>query len=227
MNRFLELLLLFPIAIPAAATVGVAAIAVRLSSAGPAFYSQTRVGRHRRPLRVVKLRTMFVGADAAGAHVTAKGDARVTPVGRILRKTKLDELPQLWAVMRGEMSLVGPRPEVERYVRSYAPGWERVFDVRPGITDDASIALRNEEELLALAHDKERAYVEAVLPAKMEVVLEGLARASLWHDLGVLVRTVAVVLAPGQRSEHPAVARARDAIHRLNRDNGARQTAKA
>ena len=224
MNRGLELALVVPVLVPAALAVGVAALAVKLTSRGPVFYTQRRVGLHQRPLCVRKLRTMYVGADRLGAHVTASGDARVTRVGRILRATKLDELPQLFSVALGDMSLVGPRPEVERYVASYRPAWKRVFEVRPGITDLASIAFRSEEELLALASDKERAYVQAVLPAKLEVALEGVDRSSTWHDLAVLFKTVAVVLAPGRVPEHPAVARARNAISNLNRETCAQRT---
>jgi lipopolysaccharide/colanic/teichoic acid biosynthesis glycosyltransferase len=217
MNRLVELLLMAPVAAPAAVIVGLGALAVKLTSPGPAFYRQVRVGQHRRPLEIVKLRTMRVGADRSGAHVTAEGDARVTPLGAILRATKLDELPQLSLVVRGEMSLVGPRPEAPRYVARYQPSWERVFDVRPGITDLASMAFRNEEQLLALAHDKERAYVEAVLPAKIAVALQGIDESSLWRDFGVLIRTALAVLAPSRVPEHPAVAQARAAIEKLNR----------
>jgi lipopolysaccharide/colanic/teichoic acid biosynthesis glycosyltransferase len=218
MNRVLEIALVIPVAVPAALAIGVAACAVKLSSPGPAFYSQRRVGQHRRPFRVLKLRTMHVGADRVGAHITAGGDTRVTRIGKFLRATKIDELPQLLAVLRGEMSLVGPRPEAERYVAAYLPAWERVFDVRPGITDLASIAFRNEETLLALARDKERAYVQAVLPAKMQVVLEGVDRRSTRHDLAVIMKTLAAVLAPARMPEHPAVARAREAIRQLEHE---------
>ncbi len=215
MNRFVEIALVVPVLLPAASLVVAAALAIKLSSPGPAFYAHERVGYKRRPLKILKLRTMRVGSDR-GAQVTAKNDARITAIGRVLRSTKIDELPQLLLVLRGEMSLVGPRPEAERYVVSYDPAWERVFDVRPGITDLASIAFRNEEALLALATDKERAYLEAVLPAKMDLVLEGVDESSTLADLGVILRTLRAVVTPKRMSEHPAVTRARQAILRLN-----------
>jgi lipopolysaccharide/colanic/teichoic acid biosynthesis glycosyltransferase len=124
--------------------------------------------------------------------VTAAGDRRITPVGRVLRAAKLDELPQLWNVVRGDMSLVGPRPEVAKYVALYPPGVaEKVLSVRPGITDEASIRYRDEAGILALAEDPERAYVEEVLPRKLEIYLRYAERHSLAGDLGILFRTIA------------------------------------
>jgi lipopolysaccharide/colanic/teichoic acid biosynthesis glycosyltransferase len=210
MKRWLDLALAAPALAAAAPLVAGLALAVRLTSPGPAFFVQTRLGRHRRPIRVVKLRTMTEGAEHGGAQVTAAQDPRVTPLGRFLRATKLDELPQLWNVVRGDMSLTGPRPEVERYVKHYRPEWERVFDVRPGLTDSASVAFRHEEELLAGAHDRERAYVEVLLPLKIRLALEDVERASLAHDLGVLLRTALAVL--GANPTHPAVVEARRAL---------------
>src|SRR6185436_8660408 len=127
---------------------------------------------------------MIDGADKRGPAVTAGGDARITPLGALLRKTKLDELPQLWNVVRGDMSLVGPRPEAPRYVERYRPEWQRLFDVRPGITDEASLVFRDEESLLAVVsqEDREKAYVEAVLPAKLALALDGAARTSVAYD---------------------------------------------
>jgi len=214
-NRPLELLLLAPALLPAAAAIAAAAVAVKIDSAGPALYAQTRVGRHRRPFLVRKLRTMQVNADVVGPHVTAKNDSRVTRVGRWLRASKLDELPQLFSVLIGEMSLVGPRPEAPRYVEHSRPEWERVFDVRPGITDLASLAFRHEEELLGLAVDRERAYVEILVPAKMELALRGIEQSSSFHDLGIVLQTLAAVV--GLKSaEHPALAGVREKIARLN-----------
>jgi lipopolysaccharide/colanic/teichoic acid biosynthesis glycosyltransferase len=124
--------------------------------------------------------------------VTAAGDRRITPVGRVLRAAKLDELPQLWNVVRGDMSLVGPRPEVPKYVALYPPGVaEKVLSVRPGITDEASIRYRDEAGILAVAADPERAYVEEVLPRKLEIYLRYAERHSLAGDLGILFRTIA------------------------------------
>ncbi|HMG52755.1 MAG TPA: sugar transferase, partial [Kofleriaceae bacterium] len=119
--------------------LAVLAAAIKLESPGPALFVQTRVGRHRRPIQVAKLRTMRVAADHDGLEVTAAGDPRVTRVGAVLRRTKLDELPQLWNVLRGDMSIVGPRPEVPHYVAGYRPEWQRLLTVRPGLTDAASV----------------------------------------------------------------------------------------
>ena len=166
------------------------ALLVKISSPGRAFYRQVRVGRHRREFRLVKFRTMRSGADQQGAQVTARGDARITRLGSFLRRTKLDELPELWNVLRGELSLVGPRPEVPRYVAQYPPDWELVFSVRPGITDLATLQFRDEEAVLAGAADAERAYLEVIVPIKMRLALEYVARRSLGLDLKILWLTV-------------------------------------
>jgi lipopolysaccharide/colanic/teichoic acid biosynthesis glycosyltransferase len=219
-KRLVDLALALPAAAASAPLVLVLAAAVKLSSPGPAFYVQTRVGRGRRPLRVFKLRSMRVDADRQGPHVTAAGDPRVTRLGAFLRRTKLDELPQLWNVVRGDMSLVGPRPEAERYVAQYRPEWLALLEVRPGITDLASLVFRDEESLLAGANDRERAYVEAVLPAKLKLALEGVARSSLRYDLEILVRTVLIVVRAGAAlppGAAAAIGQAAAAIERLNR----------
>jgi lipopolysaccharide/colanic/teichoic acid biosynthesis glycosyltransferase len=215
-NRAVELALLAPALVPAAAVIAICALVVKLDSAGPAFYTQTRVGRGRRQLAIKKLRTMHVGADAAGPHVTATNDRRVTRVGRLLRSTKLDELPQLFAVLRGEMRLVGPRPEAPRYVAAYSADWQRLFDVTPGITDLASLVFRNEEALLALADDRERAYLEIVVPAKVALALEGIERSSTWYDLTILAKTALAVLGVPRGQEHPIVTDVRQRIDRMN-----------
>jgi lipopolysaccharide/colanic/teichoic acid biosynthesis glycosyltransferase len=193
-KRLLDLALALPALVATTPLMAVLAAAVKLGSPGPAFYVQRRVGRGGRPLVLYKLRTMRVDADRVGPHVTAAGDPRVTGIGRVLRRSKLDELPQLWHVVRGDMSLVGPRPEAERYVSSYRPEWRHLLDVRPGITDLASLIFRDEESLLAQATDRERAYVEVVLPVKLRLALEGVASSSLVYDVGIIVRTVGVVL---------------------------------
>jgi lipopolysaccharide/colanic/teichoic acid biosynthesis glycosyltransferase len=219
-KRLLDLALALPALAATAPLVATLAALVRVTSQGPAFYVQTRVGRGRRPLRLFKLRSMRVDADRVGPHVTAAGDPRVTRIGALLRRTKLDELPQLWNVVRGDMSLVGPRPEAERYVSHYRPEWQPLLDVRPGITDLASLVFRDEESLLAGAHDRERAYVEAILPAKLKLALEGVARSSLRYDLEILLRTVLVVLRPGAAlppGAAQALGEAAAAIERLNR----------
>jgi lipopolysaccharide/colanic/teichoic acid biosynthesis glycosyltransferase len=168
------------------------AAAIRLGSGSPVLYAQERVGRGGKPFLLYKFRSMREGADRAGALVTGAGDPRVTPLGRLLRRTKLDELPQLWNVLRGDMSLVGPRPEVARYVVHYAPEQRRVLAVRPGLTDPATLRYRDEEALLARipAPEREAFYLREVMPRKLALNLEYLARSGFWSDLGVLLRTV-------------------------------------
>lgn len=165
----------------------VVAIAIRCSSPGPVFFCQRRVGRGGVPFRLYKFRTMR--HDTGGASITAAGDPRITSIGRFLRHWKLDELPQLLNVLRGEMSLVGPRPEVARYVRLDDPEQQRVLSVRPGVTGASQITFRNEEALLARQSDPESYYVTTLLPAKLALDLEYLRHASLRRDLRLLVQT--------------------------------------
>jgi lipopolysaccharide/colanic/teichoic acid biosynthesis glycosyltransferase len=166
------------------------ALAVRLSSRGPALFRQERLGRGGRRFRIWKLRTMRDGAAARGRAITVAGDARVTRLGALLRRTKLDELPQLVNVWLGDMSLVGPRPEVPEYRSCYAAD-DPVLTVRPGITDPASIQLRDEEAVLARFADPERAYREVLLPFKLELGREYVARQSLGGDLKLIWQTLA------------------------------------
>ncbi|MDP1650915.1 MAG: sugar transferase [Rubrivivax sp.] len=182
----LALLLLSPLLLAAA-------LAIKLDTRGPVFYRQQRVGRHGVPFAIHKFRTMAHGA--AGPALTVGDDPRITRVGTFLRRTRIDELPQLIDVLQGRMSLVGPRPEVPRYVAHYPPGLrERVLAVRPGITDPASLAWIDEGRLLAAAADPEREYVEVILPAKLQRAAEYAERATLATDLAVLWRTLRLLL---------------------------------
>jgi lipopolysaccharide/colanic/teichoic acid biosynthesis glycosyltransferase len=165
-------------------------LAVEWEDGGPLFYRQTRIGQFGRPFQIVKFRTMLVGADKAGPAITASGDQRVTRIGRMLRKTKLDELPQLWNVLCGDMSFVGPRPEVPKYVSLYTPAQRAVLALKPGITDEASIVFRDEEEMLATASDPESFYVTHCLPRKIELNLAYARHAGLRNDLAVVIRTI-------------------------------------
>lgn len=168
----------------------VVAVAVRVSSPGPALYIQARVGRHGRLFRCAKFRTMRVGADVQGSVTTAV-DARVTPVGRFLRRWKLDELPQLWNVMIGQMSFVGPRPDVPGYADRLEGNDRRVLELRPGITGPATLLFRDEERLLARAKDP-KAFNDAVIyPEKIRINLEYLETASFGRDIGYILATVA------------------------------------
>lgn len=168
----------------------VVAVAIAATSPGPVFFRQERVGRGGAPFRIFKVRSMRVDAEAVGGQLTVGGDPRVTRVGALLRATKIDELPQLINVLRGEMALVGPRPEVPRYVALYTPAQRRVLDVRPGITDPASIRYRDESAALARAADPERAYVDEVMPHKLAINLAYLERRTLASDVGVILATL-------------------------------------
>ncbi|WP_374567956.1 sugar transferase [Ideonella sp.] len=171
------------------------ALWIKLDSAGPVFFRQERVGRFGRTFRIHKFRTMRADAERVGGQLTVGADARVTRVGRWLRAHRLDELPQLIDVLRGDMSLVGPRPEVPRYVAMYPAAMrEQVLAVRPGITDPASLAFRGEATQLAAAADPEREYVEVILPRKLALAADYAARANLWTDLRVVARSLAVLL---------------------------------
>jgi len=165
-------------------------VLVKLSDGGPVLFLQDRVGRSGRRFWICKFRTMILGAEKQGPSITKSGDGRVTTIGRWLRRTKLDELPQLWNVVRGDMSFVGPRPEVPRYVARYSPAQREVLRLKPGITDLASLEFRREEELLDGVPDPDKFYVEYCLPRKIELNLEYDRRANLWRDTLIILRTV-------------------------------------
>jgi lipopolysaccharide/colanic/teichoic acid biosynthesis glycosyltransferase len=168
------------------------ALWIKLDSPGPVFFRQQRVGRHGVPFSIHKFRTMHVGAQ--GLPLTVGSDPRITRAGHWLRRTRLDELPQFIDVLQGTMSLVGPRPEVPRYVALYPPALrERALAVRPGLTDPASLHFIDEATLLAAAADPEREYVEKILPAKLQRAAEYAEQASLRSDLRVLWQTLRVL----------------------------------
>ena len=171
------------------------ALAIVVDDPGPVFYRQVRVGRGGKPFRIFKFRTMVVDADKKGLSITVGRDSRITRVGALLRKTKLDELAQLLNVLCGQMSFVGPRPEVPRYVELYTPYQRQVLLVRPGITDYASIAYRNENDLLAGADDPERMYIETIMPDKIELNMKYLREISPLTDVRLILRTVLAVIA--------------------------------
>jgi len=180
------LLLLSPLLLAVAAWV-------KLDSRGPVFFRQVRVGRHGREFRILKFRTMHVDAPARGPQITVGRDPRITRSGHVLRKYKIDEFPQFINVLVGDMSVVGPRPEVPRYVAMYpAATRELVLSVRPGITDLASIEYRDENELLGRSADPERTYVEQVMPAKLAFCERYVRERSFTGDLGIIGRTFAV-----------------------------------
>lgn len=176
---------------------------VKLSSRGPVLYWQKRVGRGGKIFRIAKFRTMYKDADQRGLSITSAGDPRVTSFGRILRRFKLDELPQLWNVLNGDMSLVGPRPEVPCYVVAYSSAQEQVLSVRPGITDLASILYRHEEILLGSKTDPEKYYRDTLLPHKLEINLQYLNRVSFLYDLSLVLRTFTCI--PGAQIADPSI----------------------
>ena len=165
------------------------AIANRLTAPGPIFYLAPRVGLHGRTFKVYKFRTMIVNADKVGPKVTVAGDSRITPIGRILRKAKLDELPQLINVLRGDMSLVGPRPEDPRYVALYTPTQRAVLNVHPGITSPASVHYKDEQALL-VGHDWETMYINEIMPAKLAIDLDYAQHPSLTRDISIISQTI-------------------------------------
>ena len=167
----------------------VIAIMIKATSSGPVFYRALRVGRHGKAFRLLKFRSMVVGADQWGPGITTAGDARVTSLGRFLRQTRLDELPQLVNVVRGEMSLVGPRPEDPRYVALYTPEQYQVLRERPGITSPASLAFRNESDSLT-GSDWEQIYIDEIMPRKLQMELDCMEQRGLLTDLKLIFRTI-------------------------------------
>ncbi len=172
---------------PAFAIIGAA---IKLTSSGPVFFRQDRVGKNGVPFRIYKFRTMTDGAHKQGSHVTARDDARITRVGRFLRRHKLDEYPQLFNVLQGDMSLVGPRPEVPRYVKAYPEHFARLYTRKPGMTHRVSLMLRHEEEILAGSADPEAMYVNSVLPWKLGLYLDERSPESVADDILTICRTV-------------------------------------
>jgi lipopolysaccharide/colanic/teichoic acid biosynthesis glycosyltransferase len=171
------------------------ALAVKLDSPGPVFFRQERVGRFGKPFRIHKFRTMRHEPAGQGPQITIGADSRITRVGHFLRGSKLDELPQLIDVWVGSMSLVGPRPEVPRYVAHYPAALrEKVLSVRPGITDIASIEYRDESAVLARAADPEHAYIHEVMPHKLALAASYVDQASLWTDVRLIWRTIRAIV---------------------------------
>jgi lipopolysaccharide/colanic/teichoic acid biosynthesis glycosyltransferase len=172
----------------------VIAVLVKAGSRGPVFFRQKRMGRNFKPFYLYKFRTMVDGADKKGPLVTTGGDSRVTGAGRILRKTKLDELPQLINVFMGDMSLVGPRPEVEKYVMLYEPDYRVVLSIRPGITDISSIEFRDEESVLKAQENPEEYYRKVLLPIKIGYAKDYIRNMSFFFDMKLIFITILKVL---------------------------------
>lgn len=172
----------------------IAALAVRLDSPGPILFRQSRVGKDFRPIVVLKFRSMLT--SNSGSQVTFGKDSRITRTGRWLRKFKLDELPQLWNVLRGDMSFVGPRPEVPKYVDLYRDAYTNLLRVRPGITDEASIKYRSEAEILGSVDDPEGYYQSVILPDKIKMAEDYVRNPSILRDTSIILQTIAVCFRP-------------------------------
>lgn len=177
------LVLLFPVFV-------VVSILIKVDSSGPVFFRQERIGERFHPFLIYKFRTMVEDASRRGTAITVGADPRITRVGRFLRQTKIDELPQLINVLRGEMSLVGPRPEVAHYVEMFRKDYEEILQVRPGVTDLASLKYQNESEWLSQFDHPEREYVTHVLPEKIKLAKEYVQRTSMSGDIVLILKTV-------------------------------------
>lgn len=180
------------------------AAAIKLLDSGPVFFSQTRAGLGAKPFRIFKFRTMRAGA--AGPQVTSGADARITPLGRLLRRTKIDELPQLFNVLRGDMSVVGPRPEVPKYVELFKDDYALILSVKPGLTDYAAIKYVDEEAALAAYPDAERGYVTKVLPDKIALYRRYVADVGFATDMRIILATAAKLVAGRRRPQADAAA---------------------
>lgn len=175
------------------------AVAVKCSSRGPVFFRQVRVGKNGRKFRIYKFRTMVADAEKKGMQITVGGDSRVTGIGRVLRKTKVDELPQLFNVFAGQMSFVGPRPEVPHYVEMYSDYQKNVLRIKPGITELASIVYRDENDVLAKSEDPERTYIEEIMPEKIKLNMQYMQKMNVFYDIYLIFRTFAAVLKRGEK----------------------------
>ena len=194
MKRFFDLFLCLFATIVLAIPCLMIALLVRSTSSGPALYWSDRVGRNNMIFKMPKFRSMLVGTPAVATHLLTNPKAHLTPIGAFLRKTSLDELPQLWSILRGEMSFVGPRPEVRKYVDLYNAEQMKVLDVRPGITDLASIEFRNENEILSEQNEPDNYYINVIMPKKLQINLEYLKQRNLMKDICIILRTFIAIL---------------------------------
>ena len=192
-KRVFDLVISFVLLIIAAAPMLVIAAAIAIDSSGGIFYRQERVTAYGKRFMIHKFRTMVVNADTIGTQVTARNDSRVTKIGKFLRKYRLDELPQLIDILIGDMSFVGTRPEVVKYVKAYTKEMRATLLLPAGVTSEASIRYKDEADLLSGAEDVDRLYIEKVLPGKMEYNLESIRRFGLFRELKTMIRTVIAV----------------------------------
>jgi len=183
---FVGLVLLLP-------SLALIALWIKLSSKGPLFYTQKRVGKDFKEFDIYKFRSMVVNADSIGPSVTSGDDPRITEVGKFIRRTKIDELPQLLNVLKGDMSLVGPRPEVMKFVAKKRAEYKKVLSVRPGITDNAAIEFRDEETIMNSYEEKEKAYIDIILPQKIKLYYNYVDNISFVNDLKLILQTLKVI----------------------------------
>ena len=198
MKRLFDIICSFIGLIVFAPLMVVVAIIIKWTSAGPIFYAQKRVGLHEKIFLVYKFRTMVDKADTLGTSVTTARDSRITPMGVMLRKSKLDELPQLLNVFKGDMSFIGPRPDVPEITAKYTPEMKKIFSIRPGITSVATLHFRHEEDILARVHNPDQFYEQKVVPLKVALAMEHVTRDSFWFDLKILLQTIWVLLPLGK-----------------------------
>jgi len=191
MRSACESLLALVLLVVASPLLGVLGVIIKATSKGPVVFTQERVGRGHRLFTIYKLRTMVERAEIVGAKITSEDDERITGVGRFLRRTKLDELPQFWNVVKGDMAFVGPRPEVPEFVRRFSDDYHEILRVRPGLTDLASLKYVSEATVLARSESPEEDYVNTILPDKIALAKEYLRQRSLWLDLKIVLGTVA------------------------------------
>ena len=194
MKRILDILCSFSVLLLLLPVWLVVALLIVLESRGGVFYVQKRVGKDNRDFNLYKFRTMRPDADSKGLLTVGARDSRITRVGYFLRKYKIDEFPQLLNILKGDMSIVGPRPEVRKYVDLYTPEQMRVLTVRPGLTDYASIRYVNESEVLAASDNPERTYIEEVMPAKLALNLQYIENQSLKEDFKLIFKTFTAIL---------------------------------
>lgn len=188
-KRLFDLIVAFVGLIVLAPLFVIVGLLIRLDSPGPVFYGGDRIGREGAPFKMYKFRTMVANADRMGSALTHSGDRRITRVGRILRKWKVDEFPQLLNILRGEMSVVGPRPESPGYVEHYTPEQRRVLQVKPGMTGLTQVRFRHEEALLSHCTNLEKDYIEKIMPKKLALDLEYIANRSLFLDVKLIIQT--------------------------------------
>lgn len=200
-KRAVDILLATAGLILLAPVFGLVACCIKLTSRGPIWFRQIRIGKDGRPFHILKFRSMVTQAIANNERITVAGDSRVTAVGKLLRHYKVDELPQLWNIIQGHMSLVGPRPELPRYVSAYTPEQRVVLSARPGITDPASLAYRYEEELLAEQSDPEQFYRTKILPDKLARNVAYLQKVTLRMDIGIILRTVSSAFVSSEKTQ--------------------------